>query len=228
MGVNKIFLIILISMCSFLSTVSSTPSSIIWIPSTDIQASDKTHFGIDSYFTPKPMQPGESTGAFTTPDIGLTWGRGNFEFGLDYIAQQDSPVLFNAKYKFLGKKPTDLNMVIGVYNVGTSSAMNQEVKYLLASAATKDGTRFSLGYGIGRTEALGENNNQLIMASIDKQLNDKWWVAVDYQGSTSALGALNFGFSYNFTPATSILVGYDIYNNKDFKNTITVQLDINF
>ena len=225
---KKVFLITLIFMCSIFSTVSATPSSVIWIPSTDIQASDKTHFGIDTYFTLKPMQASESTGAFTTPDIGVTWGKENLEFGLDYIAQQNSPVLFNAKYKFLGKKNTDLNMVAGVYNVGTSSAMNQEVKYLLASISTKDGTRFSLGYGIGRTEALGENNNQLIMASIDKQLNDKWWVAVDYQGSTSAQGALNFGFSYNFTPATSILVGYDIYNNKDFKNTLTIQLDINF
>ena len=127
---KRIFLVTLIFMCSILSKVSATPSSLIWIPSTDIQASDKIHFGIDTYFTPKPMQSGESTGAFTTPDFGLTWGTGNFEFGIDYIAQQNNPVLFNIKYKFLGKKPTDLNLVAGVYNVGTSNAMNQEVKYL--------------------------------------------------------------------------------------------------
>ena len=207
--------------------VSATPSSIIWIPSTDIQPAGKTHLGIDNYFTVNALKPGESTGAFTTPIIGLTWGIKNLEFGFDYVASQKDPFYFNVKGRLLGKKPTDLNVVAGIYNWGTTSATNQEVKYLLGSMAAKDGTRFSLGYGIGRKEALGADN-KMILASIDKQLNDKWWVGVDYQGGQSALGALSFGAGYSLTSNSSLLLGYSIYNNSDYKNTVTLQLDVNF
>jgi hypothetical protein len=224
---KKVLSLVFLLLITLVATVSATPSSIIWIPSTDIQASDKTHLGIDNYFTASPLKAGESTGAFTTPTIGLTWGAKNFEFGFDYVASQNDPLYFNAKAKLLGKKATDLNLVVGVYNLGTTGVTNQEVKYLLGSVSTKDGTRFSLGYGMGREEALGADHN-MILASIDKQLNDKWWVGADYQGGTSALGALNFGVSYSFSPNASILLGYDIYNNAAYKNTLTLQLDVNF
>ena len=215
-------------LCTFLTVpASATPSSIIWIPSTDIQSRDKTHLGIDNYFTMNRLKPGESTAAFTTPIIGLTWGAKNFEFGFDYVTSQDSPFYFNAKAKLFGKKATDLNMVVGIYNWGTTSLTNQEVKYLLSSMSTKDGTRFSLGYGIGREEALG-SDNKMLLAAIDKQLNDKWWIGMDYQSGKSALGALSFGVGYSLTPNASILLGYDIYNNSAYKNTVTVQLDVNF
>jgi hypothetical protein len=84
-----------------------------------------------------------------------------------------------------------------------------------------------LGYGVGRKEALGDDN-KMVMAGIDKMLNDKWWAGVDYQSGDSALGALNFGVSYNFAPNTAVIFGYDIYNDSALKNTATVQLDINF
>ena len=141
----------------FTGPALATPSSIIWIPSTDIQSSDKTHLGIDNYFTMNRLKPGESTAAFTTPIIGLPWGAKNFEFGFDYVTSQDSPFYFNAKAKLFGKKPTDLNMVVGVFNWGTTSLTNQEVKYLLGSMSTKDGARFSLGYGIGREVPAGNS-----------------------------------------------------------------------
>jgi hypothetical protein len=212
----RISLLIFMFVYTIFTTAFAAPSSILWIPSTDIQPSDKTNFGI-----------GVTTGAPTVWDYGLTWGKGNFEFGLDYIAPQTAPFLFNAKYKLFGKKPADLNVVAGIYNVGTTRDTNQEVKYLLGSASTNDGTRFSLGYGIGRTEALG-NSNQFIFAGIDKQLNDNWWIAVDYQSGTSALGAFNFGFSYKTSPSTTITIFYDIYNNKDINNTTNVHLDVSF
>ncbi len=225
---KKLLPLVLLLFISLVSPVSATPSGIIWIPSTDIQAADKTHFGIDNYFTLNPLTPGKSTGAFTTPTIGLTWGAKNFEFGFDYVASQKDPLYFNAKAKLFGKKPTDLNMVAGVYALGTTSSTNQEVKYLLGSVSTKDGTRFSLGYGIGREEALGAGHN-MILASIDKQLNDKWWVGIDYQGGNSALGALSFGAAYTLAPNASILAGYNIYNNSAaYTNTVTLQLDVNF
>ena len=188
----KTLIITLFLMMATALPVAATPSTLIWIPSTDIQAQDKTHFGIDYYFTPQPMKQGETTGAFTTPDYGLTAGYKNFEFGIDFISGQNDPVYFNAKVKVLGKKATDLNLVAGIYNWGTTSATNAEVKYVLGSAATKDGTRFILGYGFGRQEALGNDNN-MIMAGIDKQLSEKWWVAVDYQGGKKRSGRLEHG-----------------------------------
>lgn len=224
---KKSLVIVLLLIVAFTATASATPSSIVWIPSTDIQPGGKTHLGIDNYFTLRSLKSGESTAAFTTPIVGLTWGIRDFEFGFDYVASQDDPLYFNAKVHLLGKKATDLNVVAGVYNLGTTSATNQEVKYLLGSVSAKDGTRFSLGYGIGRKAALGSDHN-MVLASIDKQLNDKWWVGLDYQGGKSALGALSFGVGYSFAPNASILLGYDIYNNKAYKNTATIQLDVNF
>ncbi|WP_425058188.1 hypothetical protein SCACP_28370 [Sporomusa carbonis] len=222
---KKILLITLLLTCALILPVSATPSTIIWIPSTDIQPADKTHLGIDNYST---VKPNGTTGAFTTPDYGLTWGRKNFEYGIDYIASQPSnPLYFNAKFNLLNNAATNVNVVAGVYNVGTSNATNQEVKYVLASKIIKDGTRFALGYGVGREAALG-SDNKMILASIDKQLNDKWWVAIDHQGGKSALGATNVGFAYSFAPNASVIFAYDIYNNKSYKNTITTQLDINF
>jgi uncharacterized protein with beta-barrel porin domain len=53
---------------------------------------------------------------------------------------------------------------------------------------------------------------------------------VDYQGGKNAFGALSFGASWAFAKNTSVIFGYDVYNNKDRagQNTFTVQLDINF
>ncbi|HEY7586930.1 MAG TPA: hypothetical protein VH866_10520, partial [Candidatus Deferrimicrobiaceae bacterium] len=58
----------------------------------------------------------------------------------------------------------------------------------------------------------------------------KLWLAVDYQGGKNAFGALSFGASWAFAKNTSVIFGYDVYNNKDRagQNTFTVQLDINF
>lgn len=223
----KKILLICFFVLSIAVPVSATPSSLIWIPSTDIQPQEKVHFGVDYYFTPQPMKQGETTGAFVNPDYGITWGYKNMEIGIDYIGGQNDPVYFNAKVKLLGKKATDLNMVAGVYNMGTTNATNSEVKYVLGSTATKDGTRFTLGYGFGRKDVLGDDS-QMIMAGIDKQLNDKWWICTDYQGGKSSLGALSLGVAYNFSPSTSVLAGYSFYNNPNFKNTITLQLDVNY
>ena len=215
---KKVLLSTLFLTSTLIVPVSATPSTAIWIPSTDIQAADKTHLGIDNYF---------NHAGTVAQDYGLTWGGKNFEFGIDYIPSPSDPLYFNAKVNLLNNKASNVNMVAGVYNVGTSSATNQEVKYVLGSKTISDGTRFSLGYGVGREAAL-VSDNKMILASIDKQLNDKWWAAIDYQGGKSVLGATSVGLAYNFAPNTSVIFGYDIYNNKANKNTITTQLDINF
>jgi hypothetical protein len=224
--VKKIVIMACLFVFALTLPAAATPSTLIWIPSTDIQPTGKTHFGIDNYFTVKPLN-GASTGAFTTPTYGLTWGGKNFEFGIDYVASQDKPLYFNFKYLVAGKKPTDLNVAVGVYNVGQASSTNQEIKYALTSITDNNGWRYTLGYGWGRKEVLGADHN-MVLAGIDKQLNDKWWVAVDYQGGKSSMGALSFGVGYTFAPNASVILGYNIYNDRNLRNTVTTQLDINF
>jgi hypothetical protein len=224
---KKLVLMVCLFVLVAASPVTATPSTAVWIPSTDIQPADKIHFGVDNYFTAKPLNAGEATGAFTTPTYGLTFGFKNGEAGFDYVAGQNDPLYFNVKFRLAGKAPSDLNVVAGVYNIGTTKTTNQEVKYLLTSVTDANNWRYSLGYGVGRKEALGDDN-KMVLASIDKQLNDKWWVCVDYQSGKSALGALNLGVSYAFAPNASVLIGYDIYNDRNLKKTFTTQLDINF
>ena len=60
------------------------------------------------------------------------------------------------------------------------------------------------------------------------EISDKLWIAAEYQGSKSAYGTWNLGFSWKFSGNTSMLFGYDMYNDKDLPNTYTVQLDIDF
>lgn len=198
--------------------VSATPSSIVWVPSTDLQPQDQVHLGIDNYFT-------ANDGDYPT-DIGLTWGFKNGEVGIDYMASQDHPMLFNFKVGLVNDTEHNFKVVAGVQGLGTSSDTNQALKYVLASQTAADGVRYSLGYGVGREEAIGDDN-KMVIASIDKMLTDKVWAGVDYMSGDSALGALSFGASYNFASNVSVLLGYDIYNN-DSENTFTTQLDINF
>jgi hypothetical protein len=62
------------------------------------------------------------------------------------------------------------------------------------------------------------------------EISDKLWMAVDYQGGNNALGAINFGVSWNFAKNVSVIFGYDIFKEKAVagQNTFTTQLDINF
>src|SRR5262245_7273762 len=68
-----------ISLLVAASTASlATPSSIIFIPSTDVQAPDTNHLGLDSYFSYNNPNSG------TVTDFGYTRGfKGRFELGVD-------------------------------------------------------------------------------------------------------------------------------------------------
>ena len=60
------------------------------------------------------------------------------------------------------------------------------------------------------------------------EISDKLWLCVDYQGTQSSYGAMNYGFSWKFTKNISAIVGYDVYNNPNSKSTVTCQIDIDF
>lgn len=211
---------VLAVLCALGATAAAlaTPSTLIWIPSTDIQATDAAHLTVDTYIAKEgpPLM-----------DYGLTFGTGTFEYGIDYFHTPGgvaSPVRWNAKYLAVDEKKGLPRLVVGVYDVGGTAASN--IGYVLASK-TFSIARLTFGYGMGKEDTLGKDN-KMIFAGLDKQLNKKFWAAVDYQGGKSAFGALSAGISYSFTKSASLIVGYDWYNSSDLPNTTTLQLDVNF
>ncbi len=209
---------------SFLAGVGyATPSTQIWNPSTDIQAQGIWHFGIDNYFTVSGM-PG-SDYAFPT-DAGLTYGiLPGLEAGLDVFEPQAAPLTFNLKYGWPEKDMLPA-IAIGGFGFGTLPGVtDQNVLYGIAAKTFGFG-RISAGYFVGNEKVLGVKENAGLMLTWDKVLTEKLWVCVDYAGTKSALGALFYGFSWTFSPNTSVIFAYGTYNN-GAKPTVTTQLDIN-
>jgi hypothetical protein len=233
-------------------TAMATPSTQIWIPSTDVQAFKTFHFGFDTYIRANTNDDGSRTPAIV--DLGLTAGVLPFakiqaEVGFDLIDQVDPfgkyPLYFNAKVGtpegawFKGSPAA----AVGGYNFGTKSDVTDvNIIYGLVAKTVPVVGRLSAGYyGLNKDAALAtvfdangvEGDESGVLLSWDRtmsEISDKLWLAVDYQGGDNAYGALNFAFSWAFAKNVSVIFGYDIYNDKarGGENTYTVQLDINF
>jgi len=236
-------------------TAKATPSTQIWIPSTDIQQYKTFHLNVDNYVASGK----EPSGAWKAPiyDIGPTMGvlaykKVQAEAGFDIIkagmglansaAYDNNPLYLHAKAgtpegaMFSGSPA----LALGGYNFGLKENItNQNIVYGLAAKNIGKLGRLSAGYYVGNEKVLVDENgkkaNTGVLLSWDRsitEISDKLWAAVDYQGGDSAMGALSFGASWNFAANTSVIFGYDIYNNNNVKvagkNTYTVQLDINF
>lgn len=203
----------------------ATPSTLIWIPSTDIQAPGTWHLGSDSYFTPR------STGQATVYDLGLEYGfpGGRLEMGLDYISPNDSPLFFNAKYLLTPEKARRPALVVGGYGFGTDRGVTDFNLLFVEGSTTLGPVRLTLGYCRGKESTLGRDPDMLL-AGLDGYLDraKRWWGAIDYQSGKHAFGALNVGVAYYFTPSVSAILGYDWYNAPEIKDTLTVQFDVNF
>lgn len=130
---------------------------------------------------------------------------------------------------------------IGVYDVGTKhNVTNNNIAYFkLAKTIFIDKFslgRFSAGYFWGNEklllnkDATQHDHNGMMVAweRVMSEISDKLWLCVDYQATQSGYGALNLGFAWNFTKDISAILGYDIYNNRNFTDTVTLQIDINF
>jgi hypothetical protein len=231
----------------------STPSTQIWIPSTDFQKWKTMHLGLDNYIRTSKINGIRGAGMF---DAGLTTGLLPFEkfqgeIGVDYFSMGDSnyddyPVYFNAKIGFpegaLFKSSPAI--ALGAYNIGLKKNLtNYNILYGLIAETIPVLGRISVGYYTGNDKVLiDENLNKAksgLLLSWDRtmtEISDKLWLAVDYQGGKSYIGALNFGAAWTFSKNLSVICGYDIYNNKKaYYNTydqnassFTVQVDINF
>lgn len=232
---------------TFPGVAGATPSTQIWIPSTDIQPFKTFHLNLDAYVRTHK----NDDGTFTAPIyvIGPTAGilpyeKIQAEVGFDLIyggSSADSyPLYFHGKVGtpegslFTGSPA----IAVGGYNFGTkSNVTNQDIVYGLVAKSVPVIGRLSAGYFVGNDKVLvdetGGSDEKGILLSWDRtlsEISDKLWAAVDYQGTDSALGALNFGISYAFAENVSVILGYDIYNEKQTggENTFTVQVDINF
>lgn len=248
--------LVLLSALALILTVNvtqATPSTIIWIPSVDFQTYKTLHLGIDNYIRTEKDNGVRGAGIY---DLGLTMGILPFkklqaEVGIDYLSMGDNvyddhPIYFNAK---IGTPEDALfkycpAIAFGTYNIGTKNNLtNYNIIYGVIAKTLPIVGRLSVGYYTGNEKLLvdgkGAKDNSGILASWDrsmKEISDKLWFAVDYQGANNYLGALNVGFSWAFSDKVSVIFGYDIYNDQKAlynstntnKNTFTTQLDINF
>jgi hypothetical protein len=222
----------------------ATPSTQIFIPSTDIQAFGTGHLGIDNY-----IRTSNKGGFPNYYDVGVTAGVLPFEkiqaeVGVDYfeggqggfgVDADKHPIYFNAK---LGTPEDSLfkyspALAVGIWNLGTANSAKQNIIYGLAARTLPVVGRISAGGYHGAKSVLGQGQNDGALVSWDRtmsEINDKLWLAVDYMSGNNFNGSLNFGVSWAFTKNISVIVGYDIYNNPNTggKNTFNTQLDINF
>ena len=250
----KKLLIICLVLCSLSNELTfSTPSTQIWIPSTDFQKWKTMHLGLDNYIRTSNISGVRGAGIF---DAGFTTGLLPFEkfqgeIGVDYLYMGDSnydnhPIYFNAKIGF----PEDAffkgfpAIALGAYNFGLKTNLtNYNIVYGEIAKTIPILGRLSVGYYTGNDKVLVDENlkkaNNGVLLSWDRtmtEISDKLWLAVDYQGGKNYLGALSFGASWAFSKNVSVIFGYDIYNNKNAyyntsnqnANTFTAQVDINF
>ncbi|MGA2405497.1 MAG: hypothetical protein ABSF81_01955 [Bacteroidales bacterium] len=250
----KKLLVISSVFCLLISNVSfATPSTQIWIPSTDFQKWKTMHLGLDNYIRTNKINGIRGAGMF---DLGLTTGLLPFEklqgeIGVDYLSMGDNnyddyPIYFNAKIglpegALFKSSPA---IALGAYNIGLKKNLtNYNILYGVIAETIPILGRLTVGYYTGNDKVLVDENlkkaNSGVLLSWDRtmtEISDKLWLAVDYQGGKNYLGALNFGASWAFSKNVSLIFGYDIYNNKNAyyntnnqnANSFTAQVDINF
>ena len=227
----------------------ATPSTQIWIPSSDIQAYMKWHLGFDEYI--KARNPNSEANVINN---GITVGvlpyeKVQMEVGIDERAYgvkalDQSPIYMNVK---IGTPEDSLfkgspAIAIGGYDFGTkkfSSATGLGTDYNITYAVTAKTFgalgRVSVGYYTGSDKLLldknGKKDNNGVLASWDKtvsEISDKLWVAIDYMGGENSYGALSYGVAWKFAPNVSVILGQDKYNNSNYRPTYTLQVDIDY
>jgi len=243
-----------LALCGLTASIAAaTPSTQVWIPSTDVQPYKTVHLNFDTYIRTGTNDDGSRTAPVVVigPTVGiLPFEKIQSELGFDVISgggdADKYPLYFHGKlatpeeslFKF---SPA---IAVGGYNFGTKSgdarngelATTQDIFYGLLAKTFPVVGRLSAGYFAGNKKVLldenGNSDEKGVLLSWDRtmtEISDKLWVAVDYQGTNSAMGAFSFGASWAFAKNVSLLVGYDIYNKKATggQDTFTMQVDIN-
>jgi len=227
------------------SSALATPSTQIWIPSTDAKDFKVVHVDIDNYarFSSK-NNDGTNVNIY---NIGLSAGvlpleNLKLEIGVDFLKQStsydDHPFYFNAKLATpegaFGIKELPA-FALGGYNLGTVSATEQNIVYALTAKTLPVVGRLSFGGYTADKDALGSTSDQGILASWDRsmpEISDKLWLAVDYMSGKNLNGAVSVGGSWAFSKQVSLIVGVVVFNpaqdvKPGGKPALTTQLDIN-
>ncbi len=227
----------------------ATGTTHIWAPSADIQPFKLWHITSDMYIPVEAEPDGSHVGTIT--NVGLTVGvlpfkRLNMEIGFDHktgLGQADNyPLYANAKIGVpegaLGKSFPAI--ALGVLDVGTKSRVTDYNVFYFKVAETITIHhitlgRASLGYFTGNSSLLvdedGRKDNAGIMIAWERtmsELSDKLWLCIDYMGTHSVYGCWNLGGAWKFAPNVALLSGYQLYNSTIIKNTVTLQVDIDF
>ena len=223
------------------SSALATPSTQIWIPSTDVKGFKEVNIGIDNYAR---ISNAPDAGV-NTLDIGVTVGilpleKFKIEVGVDYMTNNQpgtdpskKPIYLNFKAgipedAFFTGMPA---VAAGMYGLNSASnALSANVAYGLIAKTFPVVGRFSVGGFNGAESSLGLQNTG-VLASWDRsisEISDKLWLAVDYQSGNNALGALSVGGSWAFSKQVSLIIGADFYNKIALggKPTFTTQIDI--
>lgn len=221
----------------------ATPSTQIWIPSTDTQPVGTVHLGVDNYTT--MFKKTEDGGGDLPVTMGATFGVADtsligVEVGLDLREPTNEPVYFNAKIQLKEDSLYDFfpAIAIGGYDFGSDSeSTDYNIIYILAAKTFPVFGRLSLGYYSGNedlmVDAKGNVAKDGFLASYDRtlaEIDDRLWVAVDYMSGENAYGALSFGVAWRFSPNIGVLVGYDMFNEVQTggENKVTIQFDMDF
>ena len=237
----------------------ATPSTHVWAPSTDVQAYGVAHVTSDIYVPVKkidldvpadgiPDRPGTITNLGLTVGV-LPYEKVGLEVGFDHIEGQ-YPLYLNAKLGIPENAYGEFfpALAIGGYSIGTKtggdatvtpSKPGNDYNIYYAKAAKTIGSfgRISAGYFTGNDKLLLDENGKasedgvlLCWERTISEISDNLWVAVDYMGSDSNVGALSYGFAWKFAPNTSVIFGYVDQNNDKVApgDTVTVQVDIDF
>jgi len=227
----------------------ATASTHIWAPSTDTQAYGTGHVTADVYIPTGCNSDGSRPEPIT--NSGLTFGilpfkkltaEAGFDYKTGYGNLDGYPIYFNAKLAVPEDSygPYFPAIACGIYDIGTK-ADKTDYNIIYGKAAKtiklKDLSlgRFSAGYFWGNGKLMpdedGNRDNHGVFAAWERtitEISDKLWVCVEYQGTRSSYGALSPGFSWQFTKSTSVLCGYQFYNNRNLADTASIQVDINY
>jgi len=213
----------------------ATPSTQIWIPSTDVKGFKDIHIDIDNF----ARFASKSSAGTNMYNIGLSAGVLPFEnvkleVGVDFLKQDieaydNHPFYFNAK---LGTPEDAFGIkglpafAVGIYNLGTydkpenALSTRQNIAYGLVAKTLPVIGRLSVGGYYGSERALAttynpKNNNSGIMASWDRsmpEISDKLWLAVDYMSGNNMNGEISVGGSWAFNKNISLIVGAVFFN----------------
>ena len=159
-------------------TVFATPSTIIWIPSVDIQPYGTMHVTGDTYLRAS-KEPNSNVNLPPVYDTGLTFGilslgQIQAEAGFDLLSGGPNTSAGLDKYPLYGNfkigMPEDEKtwkpaIAVGIYNVGTKSgdarkfelATDQNIVYGIIGKTFPTLGRFEAGYYIGNKRALVKN-----------------------------------------------------------------------